>query len=440
MRITLASFLAIIALAWGWEILSPGHQAVGSLAWTVYHEGLILTGLWSICLMSLAMILATRPAWLERPLGGMDQIYRLHKWSGILAVGFAAAHWLLEMADDVAETLAGGAGHVDGDELSAFAEPLRDLGEDLGEWVIYVLFALLLITLWKQFSYRLWRPLHRAMPVLYLLVVFHAVVLAPAGYWNQPIGLLLTVLFAGGSVASVLSLTGRIGRKRKVGGSIVSVRNPTPDVVEVQCRLDKQWRGHRSGQFAFVTFDIGEGAHPFTIASADNGDRTVTFDIKALGDYTRQLSRHLSPGSPVQVEGPYGRFDYHRANRRARQIWIAAGIGITPFLAWLESLQGDRATAVAADLHYCVRDRTADPFVERLEALCAGLPEVRLHVHDKQSGRLTAEALATESADAKRAEVWFCGPRGLGEALRGGLHQAWPGNRVRFHQEAFEMR
>ena len=439
MKTILAGFVAIIALAWGWEMLSPEHLYAGSLPWAIYLESLFLTGLWAISLMSLTMVLATRPAWLERPIGGMDRIYRLHKWSGILAVIFAASHWLLEMSDDLFKALAGRGGRIKEDELSAFAEPVRDLGEALGEWALYALFALLALTLWRRFSYRLWRPLHRAMPVLYLLLVFHSVVLAPAGYWSQPIGLLMAVLFAAGSVASVLSLTGRIGRGRQVSGSIVSLQTTTPDIVEVSCRLNKQWRGHRPGQFAFVTFDDGEGHHPFTIASADHGDNTVTFAIKALGDYTRKLPRQLTAGSPVKVEGPYGRFEFTRANRHARQIWIAGGIGITPFLAWLESLQGERADAVAAELHYCMRDRKADPFVPRLQALADALPEVRLHLHDQQSGLLTAEALASETGGAKRAEVWFCGPRGLGETLRNGLDQVWPG-RVRFHQEAFEMR
>jgi len=31
------------------------------------------------------MILATRPKWLERPLGGLDKMYQLHKWTGIFA-------------------------------------------------------------------------------------------------------------------------------------------------------------------------------------------------------------------------------------------------------------------------------------------------------------------------------------------------------------------
>ncbi|MCW9014573.1 MAG: ferric reductase-like transmembrane domain-containing protein [Gammaproteobacteria bacterium] len=439
MKTILTGFIVMVALAWGWEVLSPEHVSAGSLAWAIYLESLFLSGLLAISLMSLAMVLATRPAWLERPIGGMDRIYRLHKWSGILAVGFAVLHWLLEMSDDLFKALAGNGSRTKADELSAFAEPFRDLGEALGEWALYALMALLALTLWKRFSYRLWRPLHRAMPVLYLLLVFHSIVLAPAGYWSQPIGLLMAILFAAGSVASVLSLTGRIGRGRQVSGSVVSVHRPTPDIIEVSCRLDKQWRGHRPGQFAFVTFDDSEGHHPFTIASADHGDNTVTFAIKALGDYTRRLPRQITTGSPVQVEGPYGRFEFSRANRRARQIWIAGGIGITPFLAWLESLQDGQADAISADLHYCIRDREVDPFVPRLQQLVDALPEVRLHLHDMASGALTAEALVAGQDDTKSAEIWFCGPVGLARALYNGLHQLWPG-RLRFHQEAFEIR
>jgi len=439
MKTTLISFITIVIFVWGWELLSPDHLSAGSLPWVIYWEGLNLTGLLAISLMSLTMVLASRPAWLEQPLGGLDRIYRLHKWSGILAAIFAVMHWLVEMADDPIKAIFGTGGRISKDGFSAFPESMRDLGEDLGEWAFYVLIAMVALTLWKHFSYRLWRPLHRAMPALYLLLAFHAVVLAPASYWTQPTGLLLSLLLAAGSMASVLSLTGRIGRSRQASGHIISVQSPSPNIVEVTCRLDEKWRGHHPGQFALVTFDTGEGHHPFTIASAERSDRSVTFAIKALGDYTRTLSRKLVIGSPVQIEGPYGRFQLGRANTYARQIWIAGGIGITPFLAWLESLQGEATTLVAADLHYRIQDRTSDPFVPRLQELCAKLPEVRLHLHDRQSGPLNAETLALGEDGAKRAEVWFCGPRGLGESLRHNLQQTCSGS-LHFHQEAFEMR
>jgi predicted ferric reductase len=132
MKTILAAFVAIVALVWGIEMLSPDHTSAGSLPWTIYLESLFLTGLFAITLMSLAMVLSTRPAWLEQPLGGMDRIYRVHKWSGILAVVIATSHRLLEMSDDLFKALAGRGGRIKEDELSAFVEPLRDLGEALG--------------------------------------------------------------------------------------------------------------------------------------------------------------------------------------------------------------------------------------------------------------------------------------------------------------------
>lgn len=440
MKTILAGLLAIVTLAWGADLLGSAGPTAGSLPWLIRQEGLYLTGLASIALMSLAMILSTRPAWLDRPLGGMDRAYQLHKWAGILAAGIAAAHWLVEMADDVLKAVVGREGRVPKEKYDGFLEVLRKLAEDMGEWAIYGLLAMLALSLWKRFPYRPWRHLHRLMPVLYLALAFHAAMLAPLDYWRQPVGLLLALLLAGGVAGSIVSLAGRIGRGQSVAGTVVAVDASAPDVTEVRCRLDEGWRGHRAGQFAFITFDEDEGAHPFTIASADRGDRTIGFQIKALGDYTRDLARRLRPGQAVTVEGPYGRFDLGRRDLCARQIWIAGGIGVTPFLAWLESLQERPETAPTAELHYCTRDRETDGFVARLESLCAALPNVRLHIHGARQGEvLTPGALSEGEAKAKSAEVWFCGPRGLADSLRQGLGDAWPG-RLRFHQEAFEMR
>jgi len=89
MKILLGSLLAIVTLAWGVDVLATGGTSRGALPWVIRQEALYLSGLLSIALMSLAMFLSTRPAWLETPLGGMDRVYRTHKWSGILAVSFA---------------------------------------------------------------------------------------------------------------------------------------------------------------------------------------------------------------------------------------------------------------------------------------------------------------------------------------------------------------
>jgi predicted ferric reductase len=439
MKILLASLIALVSLAWSWGIFFAGGIS-GSMPWVVRQEGLYLTGLLSIAMMSLAMFLSARPAWLEGPMGGLDRMYRAHKWAGILAVGLAALHWLIEMSGDILKSMVGREGRIPKETYSGFLEVLRDLAEDMGEWAIYAVLAMLALTLWKRFPYRSWRFLHQAMPVIYLMLAFHAALLAPAAYWAQPVGALLAVLIGLGGYGAVHSLAGHIGRSRQVSGTIVAVEHPSSDVVGVRCQLDARWRGHRPGQFAFITFDPKEGPHPFTIASADHGDRTVGFQIKALGDYTRSIANRLQPGQAVSIEGPYGRFDIARCHPQAQQVWIAGGIGVTPFLAWLESLQSRPAEAPSADFHYCTRDRDTDPFVARLTSLCAALPSIRLQVHGAQQGdMLDAGSVLIRKDRTRLAEVWYCGPQALAEKLKKGLKATWDGQ-FRFHQEAFDMR
>ncbi len=439
MKTILFTFLAIVTCAWYLALSATAFPPDSALPWIVRQEGMYLTGLLSIALMSLSMLLSARPLWLEKPLGGLDRIYRLHKWSGILAIGFGAGHWLLELSSDIIKPLIGSSGRLPKIKYDGLLEVLRKLGNDMGEWALYAALAMLVITLWRRFPYHLWRHLHRVMPVLYLMLAFHAAMLAPPAYWAQPVGALMAVFFVIGAIASIISLAGMIGRRRQVNGSVLSV-NSEGDVTEITCQLDEQWQAHRPGQFAFITFDRIEGAHPFTIASAERGERTITFFIKALGDFTHKLSQRVKTGQTVRIEGPYGRFQLARSNPDSRQIWVAGGIGITPFLAWLESLQANPEEAREAELHYCTRNHESDPFVGRLQTLCAALPGIRLNIHSAKHGDvLTVGALRLTEGRKKKADVWFCGPSGLADALKKGLRDSWNG-RLRFHQEAFEMR
>lgn len=433
MKLLLAVLLSALGLAWGWDVYNAAPTDAHPW-WVARQELLYLSGVLAIGLMSLATYLASRPVWLETPLGGMDRVYRTHKWAGILGGSFAIVHWLVEMSDDILKSSIGRSGRVPKEQFGNVLDRLRDLAEDLGEWGFYIVIALIVLTLWQRFPYRPWRFLHRAMPVIYLALAFHAVLLAPADYWTQPLGLLLAPLVAAGCYGALRALLANIGRERRVSGKVAELEPLGSDLLRVRCQLDAGWPGHRAGQFALVTFDESEGPHPFTIASADRGDGSVEFCIKALGDYTRRLRATLLVGAPVLIEGPYGRFDLARRRPQARQLWVAGGIGVTPFLAWLEA-QREAAEPVQAELHYCTRDRSSDPLVDRLQALCAGLPSIRLSIHGAAQGE-TLDATRLLAGGETKADVWFCGPAGLGQALRQGLQGAG----LRFHQEAFQMR
>jgi predicted ferric reductase len=208
-------------------------------------------------------------------------------------------------------------------------------------------------------------------------------------------------------------------------------------VTEEEVLLSTPWEGHKEGQFAFVTFDTREGHHPFTLSSSWKNDATLTFHIKQLGDYTRTLSHTLKVGDPVTVEGPYGRFDF--AVHPGPQIWIAGGIGITPFLSRLEALAHvPLPSRQPISLFYSAR--TSDhALIERVQTLThqAGIP---LHLSvSGQHPALTARAIRENVPDFLKHTVWFCGSTGFGEAIKHGLLKEGLPSR-RFHQELFEMR
>ena len=456
-KAALGIWLLAITLAWAavappdlglWPLVDAQGAAGG--AWRLRQHAIHLTGLWSIGLMGLVMVLALRLPWLEGPLGGMDQVYRLHKWAGIGAAVAALAHWGAKEAGGGIKALWGRAGHPARDVVLPWLADSRGLAKDLGEWAFYLLLALVVLTLWQRLvAYRRWRITHRAMPLLYLALAFHSVALMPRGFWALPLGALMGGLLALGCVAALWSLAGWTGARRRHTARIAAVQRlgDAPGApLEVVCAMPPGWPGHRAGQFAFVRFDRGEGAHPFTIASApgalgrgDAGEPLLRLVIKPLGDYTRTLAARLCAGQRVDVEGPYGRFD--GAGRAGRQQgWAAGGVGVTPFLALLEARQPGAVPPAGglqpAHLHYCTRDAARDPLLPRLRALCGqAQPPVALTVHSDALG----QCLRPQDLEALPGplDIWFCGPPGLGALLA--AHASGP-RPWRLHRESFAMR
>ncbi len=294
--------------------------------------------------MSVAMILALRPRWPERWFGGLDKMYRLHKWLGISGLVLAIVHWLWVEAPKWAvrsgllERPQRGHRPAIDDPVREFLSSLRGPAEGLGEWAFYAVVLLIVLALVPRLPYRRFYSTHRVLPVAYLVLVFHSVVLTTFSYWTTPLGVVQAILLAGGTYAAVVSLLGFVGAGRRVKGTISALQQyPGVRALETIIDLGPGWPGHKAGQFAFATSDAHEGAHPYTIASAWNpADPRITFVTKELGDYTATLVDRLRVGQEVMVEGPYGNFTFD--DDRPRQIWIGGGIGITPFISRMKHL------------------------------------------------------------------------------------------------------
>lgn len=436
-------WLYLLSLSALWFGTAPNDWAnlPNFLAWR--SELIQYSGVLGMGVMSLAMLLALRPVWLEPRLGGLDKIYRLHKWLGIAGLSLSVGHWLLAQGPKwlvglgwLERPARGPRPTFPEGSWQAFFQQQRGLAESLGEWAFYAAALLMVLALIKRLPYRQFVKTHHWIAAAYLVLVVHAVVLLRFDDWASALGLVMALLMAGGTVAAVRVLSGRVGSGRRLGGAVVGLREyPALNVLEVEIALRGHWAGHQPGQFAFVTLHEQEGAHPYTISSNWRGDGRLSFLIKGLGDYTATLAQQLQPGDQVQVEGPYGRFNF--AGQRRRQIWVGAGIGITPFLARMQALAHHPDGKHIDLLHpTTVLD---DQAIGRLRQ-DAEAAKVRLQVFwEQRDGRLDAQRIAALVPDWRDADIWFCGPAGFGQALRQGFAALGlaPG---RFHQELFEMR
>lgn len=404
------------------------------------------SGLISIAAMSIAMLLAVRPVLMESYLNGLDKMYRLHKWLGISALILAVLHWWFATGTKWMvgwgwltrpERRSGGDTGQTLSTLESFFRSQRGLAESIGEWAFYLGALLIVLALIKRFPYHLFKKTHQWLAVIYLLLAYHSVILLKTYYWGQPIGWVMAIVLAVGTVAAVLVLFKQVGKARQAEATIQSLHYyPEIKVIEINVLASEQWQGHQAGQFAFAMSKTTEGAHPYTIASAWNpADRQIKFVIKELGDHTKTLNENLSVGQTITIEGPYGRFDF--TDDKPRQIWIGGGIGITPFIAQMNHLANQPDGKIINFFH--TTKEVSGSALTKLEA-DAKNAKVNLHLLvDERDGYLTTEKIQAAVPDWKNASIWFCGPSTFGEKLKSELIKAGL-NASDFHQEIFAMR
>ena len=168
------------------------------------------TGIVAIRAMSVSLPLATRPVVVEPWLGGLDKMYRLHKWLDISALVAMEFHWALVQAMGWAVDLCWWVRPPRGPRAAAevllaqWLQTWRDLAKAIGEGAFYAAVALIVLALVKRFPYHLFFKVHRLLAVAYLLLVGLAVVLMPTAHWRQAIAPMMVMLMVAGSVVAVV--------------------------------------------------------------------------------------------------------------------------------------------------------------------------------------------------------------------------------------------
>lgn len=143
---------------------------------------------------------------------------------------------------------------------------------------------------------------------------------------------------------------------------------------------------------------------------------TVARDANSRGGSV-YVHDKLRVGQVVEISKPRNNFVLHEQG--ALSVFIAGGIGVTPFLPMMTRLN---AIGKPWRLHYCTRDRDRAALVEEIEELAASGHGEFLPHHDDTDGLFDLKG--TLASLPEDAHAYCCGPSGMLDAFRGGAQNA----------------
>ncbi len=422
--------------------LSPGpvHLWRNLTAWELREQLVYLTGVCSVTLMAVSMLISARIPWISHLLQGLDKGYVVHRWTGTFAALFILSHFLLENVPHwlVALGIVSNPGELtDGSQYNALEIGLFQAGVMLAQPAFYTMLVLIAISLIKKIPYHWFRKSHKLFPVVFLLGAYHSATAQLKEHWlGWPGSYMLMIVLCLGSVAAIIALFGAIGTARRVQATISSIDHPADQILDITLTVDSRHFQHKPGQYVFLKFLHDKEPHPFSIASWDADNRKLRFAVKALGDFTSRLPEHLQVGDAVQVEGPYGEFTFDDDCKR--QVWIAGGIGVTPFMARLEHL-ARHTTPQPVDFWYATRNDKHASFPLQLEQWCTTRGVTLYHSNSSRREYVTVELIRETIGNLNNTSIWFCGPEEFAACIMNDLKSAGF-NMQHFHYDSFSMR
>ncbi len=347
---------------------------------------------WVVTVFAANFLMATRAKWVEKIFGGLDKMYLIHRRSAIIATVLIIAHFIFVPRD-----------------LTAFTP-----GKPMGFYAMILILIGVIVSaapaLKRKIPYSKWLNFHKLMGIFYVLAIIHGIMVSSL-IKELPITRIYVfgMSFIGmGAWFYRAFLFGLFNKKLTYG--IVSIKSLSADITEILLKPKDKALKFQAGQFAFFTFPqiSKKEQHPFTISSHPLNEN-LRITIKNLGDYTAKI-KNLSVDDTAIIEGPYGVFSSKYAKEK-EQVWIAGGIGITPFLSLAKDI-----SARHVKLFWSVNSESEAVYKDELMEIAKDNPNFEFSIwQSNENGFLTIDKLNTEDLDKKA--FFICGPEPLKKSL-----------------------
>ena len=277
----------------------------------------------AISTLSINYILAVRWSVMENLFGGLDRMYRVHKAMGRTSLVLMILHPIFLGISKV----------PDWDTILTFVIPIGPWEVSAGVVALYIFIILIALTVAVRISYHLWHVSHKFLGIVLVLSRSHASCAGEIMASYTILRLWTIILSMGGLLSYVFmlffyKLVGPRYRSEVVRAQHLS------DITDLHMRKPKNFH-YQPGQYIFLRFPRFEGFRelfPFSISN-DPCQDTIRVSIRRSGDYTSEKIPQVKRGDDVIIMGPYGKFGERYLRHDKDMVWIAGGIGITPFLS-----------------------------------------------------------------------------------------------------------
>jgi len=374
---------------------------------------------------------------LERLFNGINNLYNNHSRIGQIAFILLLAHPILLLSRYAQNS----------HDAITFFKLTSNLQHDLGVISLYLTIVTIILTLYLRPKYNIWKGIHKLLGVSLFLGALH-VYLSPSYVLHNNIALSVYILGLA-SLAIILWIYKSIFGKafvKQYKYTVNSITHLNDKVIEIEMTCNRSHGlQYTAGQFVFVSFiqnGISKEKHPFSIVSTPNSisdeDKKIKIAIKTLGDYTNILYDRLTLWADVIIEGPYGLFSYN-TSKLEKQIWIAGGIGINPFISMAKDLYNNNNKFYKIDLYYAVKNKEEAIYIDTLLKLSRELSNFTLiPFYSDDLGFITADYIKSNTTDLLQRDILLCAPPTMIKSLKRQFQELGV-EQSHLHSEEFDL-
>ncbi|MCR4323309.1 MAG: ferric reductase-like transmembrane domain-containing protein [Candidatus Azambacteria bacterium] len=263
--------------------------------------------------------------------------------------------------------------------LVPFLSHYQNFSVSLGIIALYLFIIIIATSLFIRNIYpRFWRKLHYLVYPLFVLSLVHGVLIGT----DTAMTITQVMYWVTGGIGGGLILyrCAYPYMQKKYSCSITNIFMETKDIVVVELAREdeKEFPVFTPGHYAALQYHDVSGKttrkHHFSFASSPEHRKVVRFGIKVMGNFTQGLA-HMNVGDKIVLQGPYGDFIF-KEKKMPRTVFIAGGIGITPFMSALRYAL-DRGLSNDLTLMYSNRSREVTPFMEEINTIAHHNPRFK---------------------------------------------------------------